>query len=66
MKKTTLKNLIFLCLMASFVIMSITSKNLINAKLYASIAIILGALASHSLTYNNFLKNGQDRRSEIH
>ncbi len=57
MKNLNLKTMLFLGLMLVFVLLAISSEDLLDSKLYASLAIIVGACGSHSLTFKNLSKN---------
>ena len=57
MKKLNFKTVLFLVLMLVFILLAISSDDLLDSKLYASIALIIGACASHALSFKNLITN---------
>ena len=55
MNKTSIKTIFFLLVMTTCVVSALLSKNVIYCKLFAGIAIMLGALASDSLSRNKHM-----------
>ena len=57
MNKTSIKTILFLLIMAACMATALLSKNFIYCKLFAGIAIMVGALASHSLSHNKHISH---------
>jgi hypothetical protein len=57
MKKLNFKTVLFLVLMLVFILLAISSDDVLDSKLYASIALIIGACASNALSFKNLINN---------
>lgn len=53
MRQVTFKTIICLILMGALLILALATRSVINGTLYASLAIIMGAVTSHYMSNNN-------------